>query len=268
MPRLRRHDQDGVAEVDRAALAVGETALFQDLQQRVEHVGVGLFDLVEQHHAERLAPHGLGELAALFVADVAGRRTDQTADGVLLHVLAHVERDQRVLVAEQELGERLGELGLADAGGPEEDERAAGALRVLQTGTGAADALADGLDGVLLADDPLVQLGFHVEELGGLFFGELVDRDAGPDAEHLGDGFLVDLVEQVDTAGLDLGLFGGLLVEQRLLLIAEATGFFEALLFDGTLLGLLHLGELALDLLEIGRRAHALDAQAGCRPRR
>jgi hypothetical protein len=55
-----------------------------------------------------------------------------------------------------------------------------------------------------LADDPLVQLGFHVEQLGGLFLGELVHRDARPDAEDLGDGFFVDLVEQVDTRSLDL----------------------------------------------------------------
>ena len=92
---------------------VGEATFLQDLQQRVEHVGVGLLDLVEEHHGERLAPHGLGELAALLVADVAGRRADQAADRVLLHVLGHVELDQRLLVAEQELGERLGQLGLA-----------------------------------------------------------------------------------------------------------------------------------------------------------
>ena len=141
---VRRHDQHGVAEVDRAALAVGQATFFQDLQQRVEHVGVGLFDLVEQHHRERLAAHGLGELAALFVADVAGRRTDEAADGVLLHVLGHVEGDQCRVVTEQELGERLGELGLADAGGAEEDERARRALRVLQAGTGAADRLRHG----------------------------------------------------------------------------------------------------------------------------
>jgi hypothetical protein len=67
-PEVRGHDEHGVAEVDRATLAVGEAALLEDLQQRVEHVGVGLLDLVEQHHAERLAAHGLGELAALFVA--------------------------------------------------------------------------------------------------------------------------------------------------------------------------------------------------------
>ena len=54
--------------------------------------------------------------------------------------------------------------------------------------------------------------------------------------------------------GLDLGLLGRLLLEQRLLLVAEAAGLLEALLLDGLLLGLLHLGELALDLLA-GRAA-------------
>ena len=104
-----------------------------------------------------------------------------------------------LLVAEQELGERLGQLGLADAGGAEEDERPARALRVLEAGPGAADGLADRLDGVLLADDPLVQLVLHAEELRGLLLGELVDGDAGPDGQHLGDGLLVDLVEEVDA---------------------------------------------------------------------
>ena len=84
-----------------------------------------------------------------------------------------------------------------------------------------------------------------LSSFGGLFLGELVHRDAGPDAEHLGDGLFVDLVEQVDAAGLDLGLLGGLLLEQRLLLVAQAAGFLEALLLDGALLGLLHVGELA-----------------------
>ena len=95
----------------------------------------------------------------------------------------------------------------------------------------------------------------------GLLLGQLVDRDARPDREHFGDRFLVDLVEQVDAVGLDLALLGGLLLEQRLLLVAEAAGFLELLLLDGTLLGLLHVVELALDLAQVGRRLHALDAQ-------
>ena len=102
-----------------------------------------------------------------------------------------------------------------------------------------------------------------MSSLRGLFLGELVDRDAGPERQHLGDGLFVDLVEQVDAGGLDLGLLGGLLLEQRLLLVAEAAGLFEPLLLDGALLGFLHVVELALDLPQVGRRRHALDAQTG-----
>jgi hypothetical protein len=40
---------------DRAALRVGEAPVVEDLQQRVEDVGVGLLDLVEQDDRVRLA---------------------------------------------------------------------------------------------------------------------------------------------------------------------------------------------------------------------
>ena len=70
---VRGHDQHGVAEVDRATLGVGQATLFENLQQRVEDIGMGLLDLVEQHDRERLPAHLLGELAAFVVADIAGR---------------------------------------------------------------------------------------------------------------------------------------------------------------------------------------------------
>ena len=113
---VARHDHDGVLEVDRPALAVGQATVVEDLEQDVEHVRVGLLDLVEQHHLVRPAADGLGQLAALVVADVAGRRADQAGHGELLHVLAHVDAHHGGLVVEQELGERPCELRLADAG--------------------------------------------------------------------------------------------------------------------------------------------------------
>src|ERR1700727_2808423 len=64
----------------------------------------------------------------ILVTPVAGRGPEQPGHRVLLHVLAHVELDQRVLVAEQELGQRLGQLRLADARGAGEDERPTGTL--------------------------------------------------------------------------------------------------------------------------------------------
>ena len=58
-------------EVHRAALAVGQAAVVEHLQQDVEDVGVRLLDLVEEHDGVGPAADGLGELAALVVADVA-----------------------------------------------------------------------------------------------------------------------------------------------------------------------------------------------------
>ena len=116
------HDDDGVAEVDRAALAIGKPPIIEYLQENVEDIRVGLLDFVEQHHAVRLAPDGLAELSTLLVADVARRRADEPRNGVFLHVLAHVDADHRRFVVEQKLGQCAGELGLADAGWPHENE--------------------------------------------------------------------------------------------------------------------------------------------------
>src|SRR5262249_3382385 len=74
---VRRHDDDGVLEVDRATLAVRQATVVENLEKHVEDVGVGLLDLVEEDHAVGAAPDGLGQLAALLEADVSGRRADE-----------------------------------------------------------------------------------------------------------------------------------------------------------------------------------------------
>ncbi len=116
---------------------------------------------------------------------------------MLLAVLAHVDAHQGVLVVEHELGQRLGQLGLAHAGGAEEDERADRAARVLQAGAGPADGVGDGVDGLVLADDALVQALLHLQQLVRLGLHHLVDRDAGPLGDDLGDVVLVHHLVQV-----------------------------------------------------------------------
>ena len=54
--------------------------VLEDLQQQVEHVRMGFFDFVQQNHGVRGALYPLGELAALLIAYVARRRTDQLAE--------------------------------------------------------------------------------------------------------------------------------------------------------------------------------------------
>ncbi len=145
-------------------------------------------------HGVRAAAHGLGQLAALVVADVAGRRADEAADGVLLHVLRHVDADHRVLRVEHELGQRARQLGLADAGRAEEQEVADRAVGVAEPGARAAQGVGDRLDGLVLADDALVQALLHVDELLDLALEQAADRDAGPAGDDLGDVVGVDLL--------------------------------------------------------------------------
>ena len=262
------HDDDRVLEVDHAALTVGQATLFEDLQERVEDVGVRLLDLVEQHHAERLAAHLLGELAALFEADEARRGTEQARDGVLLAELRHVERDERGLVVEQELRERLGELGLSDTGGAGEDERAVRALRVLEAGALTTDRLREGGDRLFLADDALVQRLLHEDETARLLLGELEHRDAGGLGEHLGDQSLVDDGVGCDIPAAPLLLEAQALGEERLLLVAQRRGLLEVLVLGGLLLLAADLGDLLVELAQLRRRSTGSTGAGGRRPRR
>jgi hypothetical protein len=134
---------------------------------------VCLLDLVEQEHGVRLAADRLCQLTGLLVADVAGRRADEPADRMPFLVLAHVEADHHVLAAEQRLRECPRELRLADAGGSQEQEAAVGAAWVGEPGAGAAHRLRNGLDGLVLADDALVQPLFELQEPVALLLRQL-----------------------------------------------------------------------------------------------
>ena len=130
------HDQDGVAEIDRLAVVVGELAVVHDLQQDVEQVGMRLLDLVEQQHRMRVLVDRVGQQAALVVADIARGRADQPADRVALHIFGHVEPLQRDA---HDRGELARDLGLADAGRAREQVIADRLVGIAQAG--AADSL-------------------------------------------------------------------------------------------------------------------------------
>jgi hypothetical protein len=155
---VRGHDDQRVAEIDGAALTVGQAAVIEHLQQDVEDVGMRLLDLVEQHDLVGPTPHGFGQRTAFVITDIAGRRADQPRDRVLLHELGHVEADHRGLVVEQVSGERFCEFGLADAGRAQEHERAGRPVRVLQARAGAAHGGCHRTHGFGLADDALGEL--------------------------------------------------------------------------------------------------------------
>ena len=206
------HDHDRVAEVDRAPLAVRDPAVVEHLQQQVEDVRVCLLDLVQQDDAEGPPADQFGQTAAVVVPDVARRRADDPAHGVTLLILGHVEPDQCVLGVEQVLRQRLGQLGLADPGRSDEDERADRPGRILEPGASAADRVGHDADRVGLADHPVVQLLLDVQQTRLVVLEHAADRNA----RHLTDQFgdiplvygvaLLVLGVPVVAAGLDLRL--------------------------------------------------------------
>ena len=259
------HDDDGVLEVDVAALTVGQHAVLEDLQQDVEHIRMRLFDLIEQHDRVRMAAHLFGQLAALVIADIARRRTDHAGDRMLFHVFRHIDADHGVLVAEHGFRERLGQLGFAHAGRAEEQERADRTLGVAQADTAAADRLGDRSDGLILADYALMQRILEVQQALALILGHLGDRHAGPARDH-----------SRNVVRRDRAVRLGLLVRPFLfarferialcfLLIAQLGGVLKVLRLDRLFLLGGDRGDLVLERLEVGRRGQCGQAHARAR---
>ena len=85
----------------------------------------------------------------------------------------------------------------ADARGAGKDEAAGGPLGIFQSAAAAADRFRDAFDRFVLADDALVQLGFHRHQPHAVFGRHAGERDAGHLGDDFGDHFLVD-----DAVGL------------------------------------------------------------------
>ena len=222
-----------------------------------------LLDLIQQDHRIGLAPHLFSQLTALLVPHIARRRADHTGHGVLLHIFGHIDANHAVLVTEQRFSQSLAQLSLAHAGGPKEDERADGALRVLQTGPCTPYGPGDGGDGLLLADHPLMQHRFQVDESSGFILGDLRHGNARPGADDLGNLFLAHRLHAAVAAVFPFASALCHFVLQRLLLVPQVGGLFEVLVGHGFLCLLVQRVQLLLLLLHVRRRGEGLDTYPG-----
>src|SRR6478672_9380065 len=47
---VRRHDDHGVSEIDRATLRISQPSIVENLQKNIEHIRMCFFDFIEQHN--------------------------------------------------------------------------------------------------------------------------------------------------------------------------------------------------------------------------
>jgi hypothetical protein len=106
---------------------------------------------------------------------------------------------------EEELSQRPRQLRLADARRAQEHEAPERAVRILQPRTSPPDRVGDRVDGLVLADDAVVEAFLHVHQLLDLAFHQPGDGNVRPLADHVGDVFLVDLFLQHALPLLQLG---------------------------------------------------------------
>ena len=157
---------------------------------------MGLLDLVKQHHAVGSAADGLGQLTAFLVAHISGRRSDQTGDGVFLHIFGHIDPNHIVFIVKQGFCQSLGKLRFTYACGAQEQEGTDGTVGILNAGTAALNGLRYTADGFILTDDPLVKNVFQIQQLLPLTLYQTGYGDACPALDDLGNFLVGDLVAQ------------------------------------------------------------------------
>src|SRR4029077_21168424 len=102
--------------------AVGDFALFQNLEQEMHDIRMSLFDLIEEHNRVGAPSNGFGKLTAFFIAHIARRRADQARPAESLRVLRHVDLNQRVSLTKHELRQGTCQKRFSDASWTHEDE--------------------------------------------------------------------------------------------------------------------------------------------------
>ena len=212
---VRRHNHHGILKIHHMALGIGQPTIVEQLEQHMEHIGMGFFHLVEQNRGIRLAAHGFGQLPALVIADIPRRRADQPRHRVLFHVLAHVDANHAVFAVEKRVGQGARQLGLANAGRPQKNERPDGTARILDPCACADHRIGHQSHGLVLPDDALVQNIVQAQQLFALALHQARDRNTGPPRHGLGDFLLCHRFAQQAVVGKRRGLGNLELLFQR-----------------------------------------------------
>ena len=183
------------------------------------------FHFVQEDNGIGFPANCLGQLTAFFVANISGRRSDQTAHAEFLHVFAHVDTNNIVLIVEQRLCKCFCQFCFADTGRTEEQERTQRTVRVLDSGTGPQDCLTDFFDCLILTDDTFVKNFVHVQELFTFAFHQFCNRNTGPSADDTGNLFFCDFIPEQRVLAFLLFFCNGLLFFQLLFQLRQTTVF-------------------------------------------
>ena len=132
--------------------------------------------------------------AAFLIANISRRRTIEQSHRVLFLILRHVEAQHGGLVVEEEVCQRLSQLGLTSTGRAKEEERAHRLTLLVQSRTTLKDGIEDALDGVVLTHNSLMENLFGVAELLALLRLNVTHWDTSHLCNDIANGVLLQLL--------------------------------------------------------------------------
>ena len=114
---------------------------------------MSLLDFIQQHDRIGTTPDGFGQNSAFAIADISRRRAFQSGDGMRFLEFRHVDGDQVVFAAVEQVGKRQRGFGFPDAAGAHQHEDAKRLARIVEAGAAGLNTLADQSERVTLTDD-------------------------------------------------------------------------------------------------------------------
>ena len=213
--QIAGHNQQGVLKVHCYTLGIGDASIIQNLQKYIEHIRMCLFYLIEQNNGIRIAAYSLAQLTALIIADISWRRSNQTGNAVLLHILTHIDADNMAFTIEQLLCQCFGNLCFTNTGRPKEQEAANRTMLILYLRLTAQNSITDKLQCGILSDDTLLQCILQMQKLLPFAFNQTADLHPCPAGYDLRNQLLVDSFLNQSILLLLIGLFPNQLFQMR-----------------------------------------------------
>mmetsp|Transcript_24617 Transcript_24617/g.68636 ORF Transcript_24617/g.68636 Transcript_24617/m.68636 type:complete len:326 (-) Transcript_24617:939-1916(-) len=105
------HHNNDIREIYNIAVRICQPPVIEQLQKQIPDLWMTLLEFVEEQNLVRSPANGLREHAALFVADVARRCTNETGDGMLLSKFGHVDSRHGGFIVKHQLRQSFAQLG-------------------------------------------------------------------------------------------------------------------------------------------------------------
>ena len=113
---------------------------------------------------------------------------------MFFHVFGHVEPDQSVFIIKKKFRQGLCQLCFSHPGRAKQEEGPDGFVFFLKARSVSSNGVTNSYDSIILPNDPLMQVGFHVSQFVLLGFLNFIDRNSRPVCHHSSDIFGGDIV--------------------------------------------------------------------------